>query len=460
MKQNILSPLDGRYQTQLQALTQVCGPEAFAAARVRAEAAWLLILSLLKLPDFKPFSPDEIALLRRLPQLKEQDLQLLSDLENKGSKNRPATRHDVKAVEYFVADKLGSAHKPWVHFALTSEDINSAAYGQILSAALAEVLIPALEKLNKEIASRARKYARSVLLARTHGQPAVPTTFGREMKVFERRLARQLAQLKKQQISCKFGGAIGAYNAHCVAFPAVNWPRAARAWVGLLNKGLKVKLSLTPVSTQVDPRDSYAEIFDILRRVNVILLGLSQDMWHYTAAGIVRLQTVVGEVGSSTMPHKVNPIDFENAEGNLVLANTLLNVLSQKLPISRLQRDLSDSTVLRNIPVAFGHCLLAYQNILTGLAKMHFNAEVATAELQAHPQVLAEAYQVLLRAHGVQQSYEKLKAFTRGKDVTLEDLHQFIQSLPLENAIKAELLAVKVEKYVGLSAEQARGEYD
>lgn len=457
---SVISPLDGRYQSKLSALAQVCGPAAFAAARVRAEAAWLLTLESLHLPGFKPFSAKEKAALARLPELTETDLQILSDMETKGHAGRPATNHDVKAVEYFIAEKLGPARAPWVHFALTSEDINSAAYAQILSSAVSTVLLPALESLRKELAARARRNARQVMLARTHGQPAVPTTFGRELKVFETRLARQIKQLKQQQISCKFGGAIGAYNAHAAAFPTVNWPLAARHWVAQLNKGRQVKIFLCPVSTQVDNRDSYAELFDTLRRINVILLGFSQDMWRYISVGLVRQKAVAGEVGSSTMPQKINPIDFENAEGNLGLANALFEFFSRKLPVSRLQRDLSDSTVLRNIPVAFGHSLLAYQSLLKGLQKTAFDAAAARAELAAHPEVLAEAYQTILRAAGVPGAYEKLKVVTRGNAVTLPDLKRFIVSLNLDKKLTQKLLALLPENYIGLAAAQAGGKHD
>lgn len=457
METQILSPLDGRYQHKLAALAQVCGPAAFAAARVRAEVAWLLTLAQLQLPGFKPFSKKELELLAHLPNLSEKDLQILSALETKGYAGRPATNHDVKAVEYFIADKLGGNRANWIHFALTSEDINSAAYAQVLSDGIGKVLLPVLENLHKELGLRARKYARGIMLARTHGQPAVPTTFGREIKVFQTRLARQIKQLKAQQISCKAGGAIGAYNAHVAAFAKVNWPAAARKWVAQLNQGRKNKIFLCPLSTQVDNRDSYAELFDILRRIHIILLGLSQDMWWYISAGLVKQKAVAAEVGSSTMPQKVNPIDFENAEGNLGLANALLTFLSQKLPVSRLQRDLSDSTVLRNIPVALGHCVLAYQSLLKGLSKADFDAAAARAELAAHPEVVAEAYQTILRAAGVTDAYEKMKTLTRGHRVTAKDLKQFISSLKLDKNTTQKLLALDVFSYTGLADKQAGG---
>ena len=455
--QDVLSPLDGRYQKQVNRVAESAGARAFVRARVRAEVAWLQVLADLKLPGFKPFSKKELAALERLPNLTEADLRVLAAIETKGYKGRPATNHDVKAVEYFIADKLGGTRALWIHFALTSEDINSAAYAQILADALTETLLPVLEKLNKELTLQARKYAVSVMLARTHGQAAVPTTFGKELKVFQTRLARQIAQLKKQKISCKAGGAVGAYNAHLAAFPNVNWPRVAQAWVTRLNKGRKIKIFLCPLSTQVDNRDSYAELFDNLRRINVILLDLAQDMWLYISAGLVRQKVITGEVGSSTMPQKINPIDFENAEGNLGLANALLTFFSNKLPISRLQRDLSDSTVLRNIPVALGHCVLAYQSLLKGFAKTQFNQAVAKEELARHPEVLAEAYQTILRAAGVQNAYEQVKALTRGHAVTQAELSEFVKKLKLDKNTTQKLLALIVYSYTGLAAKQAKG---
>lgn len=461
MNTDVLSPLDGRYRETLSALGQACGAAAFCRARVRAEAAWLLTLDQIKPDGFKPLCAKEKTLLERIADLTEDDLTALEQAERTGRNGRPATNHDVKAVEYFMADKLAAAgfaaRAPWIHFALTSEDVNSLAYAQILSDGLGNVLIPALEEVRKELARRARKYARGVLLARTHGQPAVPTTFGKELKVFETRLARQTQQLKKQRISCKAGGAVGSYNAHMAAYPQIPWPRVAQRLADRLNRGRKNKLFLSSVSTQVDNRDSYAETFDALRRVNVILTGLCQDMWRYISAGLVKQKAAAGEVGSSTMPQKVNPIDFENAEGNLGMADAMLEFFSRKLPLSRLQRDLSDSTVLRNIPVALGHCLLAYKAVLKGLGKTDFDARAARAELAAHPEVLAEAYQTVLRACGVPGAYEKLKAFTRSRSVTEEDFKRFAENLNLDGKTKQKLLALDAASYVGLAPKQAGG---
>lgn len=458
---NNLCPLDGRYEHQTQALRSVMGEHAFAAARVRAEVAWLLELAALKL---FALSATEKKLLAGLPNLTEKDLQLLSQIEITGYKNIPATRHDVKALEYFLRLKLEKTSLKnrlnWVHFALTSDDINSVAYALLLSDSVEKVIIPALENIRKALAQLAKKEARSLLLARTHGQPAVPTTFGKEIRVFESRLARQIKELKTRQISCKFSGAVGNFNAHYAAFPNVTWQRGARQLVQELNKGRKIKLFLSPVATQIDNRDSYAELFDNLRRTHIILLGLCRDLWQYISAGLVQQKVVAGEVGSSTMPQKVNPIDFENGEGNLQLANALLVLLSEKLPLSRLQRDLSDSTVLRNMSVAFGYSVVAYNSILKGLGKIAFNRKVANEELSAHPEIVAEGLQTILRAEGVNDAYEQLKTFTRGRKMTQELLLQFVEQLTVSKALKTRLKKLTTAGYTGIAARLAEGKYD
>lgn len=459
-----LSPLDGRYAKKLTALAAVMDEDALLSARVRAEIAWLTVLCSLDLPSVKKLSAAEQKILANVSNLSAQDLQLIRTLETKGYGKIPATRHDVKAVEYFLRLKLQKTSLkdriPFIHFALTSEDINSVAYALLLSDGVEKALLPALEKIQKELLKLSKKEARSVLLARTHGQPAVPTTFGKEIRVFEARLSRQIKVLKARQISCKFSGAVGNFNAHVTAFPAVNWPRAARQVITMLNKSRKIKLFLSPLTTQVDNRDTYAELFDNIRRINVILTDLSRDMWHYISAGLVKQQTIKGEVGSSTMPQKVNPIDFENAEGNLQLSCALLDFLSNKLPVSRLQRDLSDSTVLRNIPVAFGHALVAYESLLKGLSKIAFDKEMAYEELVQHPEVLAEAIQTILRAYGCENAYELLRDFTRGRRLTASALTDFIDGLNVPASVKMQLHMLEAEKYLGLAPKLAEGNYD
>ena len=459
-----LSPLDGRYANKLTALSQVMGEDSLLRARVRAELTWLTVLCGLNLPGVKKLSAAEQKTLEKLADLSAQDVALIRALETKGYGKIPATRHDVKAVEYFLRLKLEKTslkdRLPFIHFALTSEDINSVSYALLLSDGMEKALLPTLEKLQKDLLKLSKKEAHSVLLARTHGQPAVPTTFGKEIRVFETRLARQLKELKQKQISCKFSGAVGNFNAHVAALPTINWPRAAKQVIGVLNKNRKLKLFLSPVTTQVDNRDSYAELFDNLRRINVMLTDFSRDMWQYISAGLVKQQMVKGEVGSSTMPQKVNPIDFENAEGNLQLSAALLDLLSHKLPVSRLQRDLSDSTVLRNIPVAFGHALVAYESLLKGLSKIAFDKDFAHKELAAHPEVLAEGIQTILRAYGCQNAYELLRDFTRGRHLTAVALTDFIDGLNVPASVKMQLHMLEAEKYLGLAPQLAEGKHD
>lgn len=464
MQNTALCPLDGRYRGKLGTLRQYMGEAAFAASRLRVETTWLGVLCGLKLPFLKPLSQSEKKILSQLCVITEEDLAVLHAIEFDGYQHIPATRHDVKAVEYFLKLKLKNTSLKnrlnGLHFALTSEDVNSVAYALLLADGVEKVVLPALEKIRQALAKLAVKEARSVLLARTHGQPAVPTTFGKEIRVFEGRLARQINQLKKQQISCKFGGAVGNFNAHVAAFANINWQRAARLVISGLNKNRKIKIFLTPVTTQVDPRDTYAELFDNLRRIHVVLTDFSRDMWQYISAGLVRQHAVKGEVGSSTMPQKVNPIDFENAEGNLQLANTLFELFVNKLPVSRLQRDLSDSTVLRNMAVAFGYGCVAYASLLRGLGKIAFDRVAALQEIKNHPEVLAEGYQTILRAAGQENPYEKLRDFTRGQTVTYDALQQFVNQLQVPAEVKEKLRALTPGNYIGLAEKLARGKYD
>lgn len=453
----ILNPLDGRYSAKLNTLAPLIGEEALFGARIKAECEHFIALAHAGL--FK-ITPKEEALLRGLYKPGAADIKTAHDIEFKGYKNIKPTNHDVKAVEYYLKDKLANTslkeRLEWLHFAMTSEDTNSLSYALMMQSSLEQVLIPTLTEIQKILAGISRKYANTVLLARTHGQPAVPTTFGKEFKVFEYRLARQLEQLKKQQISCKLGGSVGNFNAHIVAFEKLDWPRFAQNLVASLNKGHKTKIFVWEISTQIDPHDTYAELFDNLRRVNTILIDFSKDIWRYISDGLIKQKPVAGEVGSSTMPQKVNPIDFENSEGNLGLANALLNFFSNKLTISRLQRDLSDSTVLRNIGPAFGYCVVGWRALIKGLGKIEVDENATAAMLQQHPEVLAEGIQTILRAHGVQGAYEKLKNFTRGKKLTKADIAAFIETLQVSPAIKAKLAKLSVNNYIGTADKLAR----
>jgi adenylosuccinate lyase len=426
-------------------------------ARIKFECEYFIALS--KAGLFA-LNAKEASLLRSLYNLAELDVQTVKDIEFKGYKNIKPTNHDVKAVEYYIKDKLANTtlndRLEWFHFALTSEDTNSAAYALMLRACIEQVLVPTLTQIRKFLFSISKKYASAVLLARTHGQPAVPTTFGKEFRVFEYRLNRQLEQLKKQQISCKLGGAVGNFNAHSAAFEHINWQKFASDFVAGLNKNHKSKILLWEISTQIDPHDTYAEFFDNLRRVNIILIDFAQDMWRYISDGLIKQKYVPGEVGSSTMPQKVNPIDFENAEGNLGLANALFGFFSSKITVSRLQRDLSDSTVMRNIGPSLGYCEVGWRSLIKGLGKIEVNEKAAYDTLFEHPEVLAEGIQTILRANGFKNAYEKLKDFTRGKKITYADVNSFIETLDIPSEAKDKLKKLEVKTYIGTAAKMAR----
>lgn len=456
----VLNPLDGRYKQGLTELHSFIGEDSLILNRIKAECLYLLALSAADI--FKLSAREK----QNIKTFSEPDLtaaQTVKLIETQGYKNIKPTRHDVKAVEYYLKDLFaqhGMADKACLlHFALTSEDINSLCYALMIRDSLEYCLLPALKDLLCLINQFSADYADDVLLARTHGQAAVPTTFGKEFKVFYYRLNRQINHLKKQKISCKFGGAVGCYNAHYAAFPKVDWQEFSQNFIESFNKGRNCKIFLWEVSTQIDPHDTYAELFDNLRRINRILADFAQDIWLYISRGLIKQKTVEGEVGSSTMPQKVNPIDFENAEGNLGLADALFEFFSRKLTVSRLQRDLSDSTVLRNIGSAFGYCLTAYGSVKKGLGRIRPDTAAAQKEVSEHPEVLAEALQTLLRAWGKADAYEKLKTFTRGKKITQKDLENFIKSLKLNKTQQKILLNLKPLDYTGLAAKTARKVY-
>jgi adenylosuccinate lyase len=357
-----------------------------------------------------------------------------------------------KLANTSLRDVLG-----FLHFAITSYDTNTPARGLMLSDGLEHVILPSLDKIYGTIEKLSVKYKNLPMLARTHGQPASPTTFGKEFKVFSQRLKKQLEQLKNQKISVKFSGATGNFNAHVAAFPKVDWIKFSKNFIARLNNLAPRTLHLEPnlFATQIDPHDSEAEIFDCLRRINTILIDFNQDMWRYISDGWIVQKPVEGTVGSSTMPHKINPIKFENSEGNLGLANALFEFFARKLPVSRLQRDLSDSTVERSFGTALAHCLIAYEYLLKGLSRITINEKKVADDLRAHPEVLAEAIQTILRRQGVKMPYEKLKELTRGKQSTLTDLHKFIDSLEVDKKIKTELKRIHPENYIGLASKLA-----
>lgn len=447
-----VNPLDGRYFDKTRALSPYFSEEALMKYRVVVEGEYLIAISSLGRTGLRKFTPEEIKKIRSLYEFSENDYLKIKNIEK-------TTNHDVKAVEYFIKERLKSTSLKdgleWVHFALTSYDINTPARGMMLSDAVDQVMVPKINSIIENLDLVSKKYKNLPMLARTHGQPASPTTFGKEMKVFSTRLLKQINILKKIKISVKFSGATGNFNAHMAAYPNVNWIQFAKNFIGGLNKNRKFKLELNMPTTQIDPHDSEAEIFNCFHRINTILIGLNQDIWHYIGDEWIVQKTVASEVGSSAMPHKVNPIDFENSEGNLGLANALFEFFARKLPISRLQRDLSDSTVERAFGTAFGHSYLAYMSLLKGLSKISVNEKKIKEDLNSHPEVIAEAIQTILRREGVEMPYEKLKNLTRGKEVSKAAFDRFIEELDVSDKVKKELKSITPENYIGLAPKLA-----
>jgi adenylosuccinate lyase len=448
-----LSPLDGRYAAKTRALQEHFSEFALIRERVAVEVEWLLALA--QEPAFdalRPFAPATQAALRRaVEQFGPADAERVKAIE-------ATTNHDVKAVEYwlretFAADPEVSAAAEFIHFACTSEDINNLAHARMFNGARTHVLLPAIDRVIARVQTLATELADVPMLARTHGQPATPTTLGKEMANVAWRLSRARKRFAGVEMLGKVNGATGNFNAHVVAAPAVDWPRFAERFVTAQG------IAYNPLTIQIEPHDAMAEAFDAAARLNTILVDLDRDIWGYISLGYFRQRVKAGEVGSSTMPHKVNPIDFENSEGNLGLANALLRHMSEKLPVSRWQRDLTDSTVLRNVGVAFGYALLGYDACVRGLDKLEANRARMAADLDPAWDVLAEAVQTVMRAHRIPDSYEKLKDLTRGKGgITREDLQAFVRSLPLPEDAKSRLLALTPAGYVGLAARLARQE--
>ncbi len=462
-----VSSVDGRYRDATLPLAAYFSEWALLRNRARVEVEYLIALSKERKLKIKRLTPQDEKALRALAELSIEDARLIKKIEREGYGEIPATNHDVKAIEYFLKVKLAGTElervSEWIHFALTSEDVNSVAHALSLRDALESVLLPALAENERALQALARLHASTPMLARTHGQSASPTTFGKEMAVFRDRLRMQVDSLKVSHILVKWGGATGNYNAHLAGAPEIDWLTFAERFVRSLNsegKGKKhfVDLALNETTTQIEPHDTYAELFDSMRRINTILIDLSQDMWRYISDGWVVQKAKEGEVGSSTMPHKVNPIDFENAEGNFGVANALLTHFSHKLPISRLQRDLSDSTVERVFGSAFAHTLIAVRSLMRGFGKIQVSASSMREALAEHPEVIAEAIQTALRREGVKVPYEQLKALTRGRRVSLKDFARFIDSLDIDNSIKRRLKKIRPENYIGLAVKIARSE--
>ncbi|MFA6466626.1 MAG: adenylosuccinate lyase [Patescibacteria group bacterium] len=450
-----ISPLDGRYGQQTKALANIFSEQALMKYRLIVEVEYLIALSENSATDCRKFSKEEIVLLKKLCQLSLEDAKIIKAIETDGYENIPATNHDLKAIEYFIKIQLKNNSLKdsleWVHFALTSEDTNNIAYSLMLADSIENIILPTIEKLQQVLEELAQKYKSTPMLARTHGQAASPTTLGKEFKVFSQRLDRQLVQLRNTVILAKLNGATGNYNAHYLAYPKINWPEFTKEFIEKFNKERKIKLKPNLITTQIESHDSYIELFDNLRRINTILLDTNQDMWRYISDGYLSQKIVSGEVGSSTMPHKINPIDFENSEGNLGLANALFTYFATKLPISRLQRDLSDSTVERNFGVAFSHSLIGYKSLLKGLGKITVNEKIIIEELERHPEVISEATQTILRREGINMPYEKLKELSRGNKTTMDDFRKFIDDLDISDEIKKELHELSPKNYLGIA---------
>jgi adenylosuccinate lyase len=442
-----LSPLDGRYAAKTDPLRQWFSEAAFMHHRVKVEIHWLIALSQAKLPDIPSFSgAAEKKLLQLLVDFNEIHAQRIKEIE-------AVTNHDVKAVEYWLKEQVSGDSElekasEFIHFACTSEDINNTSHGMMLNGAVSQVMIPKLEEILAQLKEIALLNAKISMLSRTHGQPASPTTLGKEMANIAKRLEKAIINIKKIRMTGKMNGAVGNYNAHLSAYPDVDWESFSRQVVEE-----RLGLEFNPYTIQIEPHDAMAELFDAFARANTILLDMNRDIWGYIAWGYFKQKTKEGEIGSSTMPHKVNPIDFENSEGNLGIANALLRHLSEKLPVSRWQRDLTDSTVLRNLGNAFGHTLLAYDSALRGLKKLETNQARIAEDLDQCWEVLAEPIQTVMRRYQIPNPYEQLKELTRGKSITKEGIRTFIEKLNIPQEAKDYLLQLTPSNYVGLAVE-------
>jgi adenylosuccinate lyase len=446
-----LSPLDGRYSSKVESLRQYFSELALIRYRVLIEIEWLQALAaepaLAEVPEFSAAAAKELDAI--VTGFSEADGAAVKTIEAR-------TNHDVKAIEYFVKERLaGNAEiakvAEFIHFACTSEDVNNLCHALMLKAARDDVMLPTLDRIIERLTGMAHELADAAMLAHTHGQPASPTTLGKEMANVVARLKRARGNIAGVKLLGKINGAVGNYNAHMVAYPEIDWEKFARSFVESLG------LEFNAYTIQIEPHDAIAELFDAYARANTIMLDLDRDIWGYISLGYFTQKTKPGEIGSSTMPHKVNPIDFENSEGNFGIANALLRHMSEKLPVSRWQRDLTDSTVLRNMGTALGHTLLAYDSLLKGLGKLEANYTMLSSDLDANWDVLAEPVQTVLRRYGVAGAYELLKDLTRGKGgITRESLHEFIKTLAIPQDAKNSLLELRPATYVGKAIELAK----
>ncbi|QTN40437.1 adenylosuccinate lyase [Marinobacter salsuginis] len=445
-----ISPVDGRYGSKVSVFREIFSEYGLIRNRVTVEIRWLQKLAAHPgVAEVPVFSPEANRVLDSLvSEFSLQDAERIKDIER-------TTNHDVKAVEYFIKEKIAGvpelhAVTEFVHFACTSEDINNLSHGLMLREGLDHGLLPAMDHVVDKLAQLAHDHAQQPMLSRTHGQTASPTTVGKELANVVHRLRRQVKQIRETELLGKINGAVGNYNAHLSAYPEIDWALNAREFIESLG------LDWNPYTTQIEPHDYIAELYDAIARFNTILIDLDRDIWGYISLGYFKQKTVEGEVGSSTMPHKVNPIDFENSEGNLGIANALFSHLSAKLPISRWQRDLTDSTVMRNLGVGFAHSLIAYEATLKGLGKLEINPVRLDEDLDHAWEVLAEPIQTVMRRYNIEKPYEKLKALTRGKAMTPEVIKNFVESLDIPEQAKAELMALTPGRYIGNAVDQAQ----
>jgi adenylosuccinate lyase len=445
-----ISPIDGRYSTKTDPLRPLCSEYGLFYFRVLIEIRWLQTLAdhsdIKEVPSFSSVTQQQLNDV--IENFNLEDAEKIKKLEK-------TTRHDIKAVEYFLKQKLAKnpqlqSIREFIHFGCTSDDINNLAYALMLKEVRAQHLLPTIQKLITCLKKYSHQYATHAMLGRTHGQAAVPTTMGKEFANFAQRLIEQKKLFATVKLHGKFNGAIGNYNAHCIAYPDINWPELSKKFVSSLG------LYWNAYTTQIEPHDYIAEYCDSLKRINNVLINLAADCWGYTSLGYFKQKTKMGEIGSSTMPHKINPIDFENAEGNLSLANSLYQHFSQTLPISRWQRDLRDSTLLRNLGVAFAYNLVAYKSLYCGLEKISIDDSKLLEDLNQHWEILAEAIQTVLRRYAAEMPYEQLKALTQDKKINQETLHQFITSLKIPGDVKKRLLELSPTNYLGYATELAQ----
>lgn len=444
-----ISPVDGRYGSKTAALRPIFSEFGLIRHRVLVEVRWLQHLAkekaITEVPDFSADTQKQLNDL--VDNFSEQDALRVKEIES-------TTNHDVKAVEYLLKEKIAGnaeleAVNEFIHFACTSEDINNLSHALMLREARDTVMIQLIDELTSALTTLAKELAEQPMLAHTHGQPASPTTVGKEIANVVYRLQRQIKQIKSVPLLGKLNGAVGNYNAHLSAYPDLNWAEISKNFIESLG------LEQNPYTIQIEPHDYMAELFDAFSRFNNIVMDFNRDIWTYISMGFFKQKTIAGEVGSSTMPHKVNPIDFENSEGNIGIANAVFSHLSAKLPISRMQRDLTDSTVLRNLGVGLAHCMIAYQSTLRGISKLQVNAEALNKTLDNNWEVLAEPIQTVMRRYGIEKPYEKLKELTRGQRVTEEDFKNFILNLDIPQEAKDQLISLTPMSYIGNAIEQA-----